>query len=367
MQLKNRIMTVVFAAFLGVFSLFCILKPADEFSKSERRPLAAMPAFTKENVLNASFMSGFEEYTTDQFPLRDFFRGIKAKFVMNVLNKKDNNSIFLADGHLSKLEYPKNEEMMENARDKFKYIYEKYLSEKNMNIYLSIVPDKNYYLAAENGYLSINYDEFIEEFKEMCDYMTYIDITNLLTIDDYYKTDTHWKMENITHVAEVLAESMDADVKSEYEKTILDTPFYGVYAGQSALGVKPDEISYLTNDVLQNATVTYYDTGMGKEGDIYNLEKAYGKDPYEMFLSGSTPLCVIENNNAKTDKELILFRDSFGSSIAPLFIEGYSKITVIDIRYIQSDYLGNFVDFNENSDVLFLYSTMLLNNSLALR
>ncbi len=367
MQLKNRIMTVVFAAFLGIFFLVCIVKPGDEFSESERRPLATMPAFTKENILNASFMSGFEEYTTDQFPLRDFFRGLKANFVMNVLKKKDNNSIFLSNGHLSKLEYPKNVEMMENARDKFKYIYEKYLAGQDMNVYLSIVPDKNYYLAAENGYLSINYYEFIEEFKEMCGYMTYTDITNLLSIDDYYKTDTHWKMENIIHVAEFLAESMGTDVKARYEKIVLDTPFYGVYAGQSALGVKPDEISYLTNETLQNATVTYYDTGVGKEGDLYNMEKAYGKDPYEMFLSGSTPLCVIENENAKTDKELILFRDSFGSSIAPLFAEGYSKITVVDIRYIQSDYLGSFVDFNKNSDVLFLYSTMLLNNSLALR
>ena len=68
----------------------------------------------------------------------------------------------------------------------------------------------------------------------------------------------------------------------------------------------------------------------------------------------------------KTEKELILFRDSFGSSIAPLLVEGYSKITIVDIRYVQSEYLGNFIKF-EDQDVLFLYSTMLLNNSLALR
>mgnify|MGYP000103969344 FL=1 len=92
------------------------------------------------------------------------------------------------------------------------------------------------------------------------------------------------------------------------------------------------------------------------------MEKAYGKDPYQMFLSGSISLMTIENPNAKTDKELIIFRDSFGSSISPLLVEGYAKITLVDIRYIVPDYLGRFVNF-EGSDVLFLYSTLVLNNS----
>ena len=92
------------------------------------------------------------------------------------------------------------------------------------------------------------------------------------------------------------------------------------------------------------------------------MEKAYGKDPYQMFLSGSISLMTIENPNATTDKELIIFRDSFGSSITPLLVEGYAKITLVDIRYIIPDRLGGFVNF-EGSDVLFLYSTLVLNNS----
>ena len=105
---------------------------------------------------------------------------------------------------------------------------------------------------------------------------------------------------------------------------------------------------------------------MPKSGDMYIMEKAYSKDPYEMFLSGTAPMITIENPAAKSDKELVLLRDSFGSSLAPLLAEGYKKITVVDIRYIQSSFIGNFVDF-ENCDVLFLYSTALLNNSLAMK
>ena len=111
---------------------------------------------------------------------------------------------------------------------------------------------------------------------------------------------------------------------------------------------------------------TSYDTGKPMAATIYNMEKAKGHDAYEMFLSGTSALQVIENPMAESDKELIVFRDSFGSSLIPLLVEGYSKITVIDTRYVQSKMLGNLVDFH-GQDTLFIYSTIILNNSMSLR
>ena len=96
------------------------------------------------------------------------------------------------------------------------------------------------------------------------------------------------------------------------------------------------------------------------------MEKAAGNDPYEIYLSGPVSLMKIENPNAQTGKELVVFRDSFGSSLIPLLAEGYQTITLVDIRYIQSEFLSNFVDFT-NKDVLFLYSTVVLNNSETLK
>ena len=122
----------------------------------------------------------------------------------------------------------------------------------------------------------------------------------------------------------------------------------------------------MTSDILEDCTVYNYETGSPEEMSIYDMEKAYGRDPYEMFLSGSLSLITIENPNATTDKELVIFRDSFGSSLAPLLVEGYAKVTLVDIRYISSDIVGMFVDF-ENQDVLFLYSTLVLNSSSTLK
>ena len=144
-----------------------------------------------------------------------------------------------------------------------------------------------------------------------------------------------------------------------YMEETLKNPFYGVYGGQSALKCKPDTITYLTNDMINTLVVEGADA-------IYDMKKAVGKDPYEMFLSGNQPIITIKNPLQDNGRKLVVFRDSFGSSIAPLLAVGYSETVLIDLRYVSSDILSQFVEF-EGADVLFLYSTMLLNNSLSIK
>ena len=80
-------------------------------------------------------------------------------------------------------------------------------------------------------------------------------------------------------------------------------------------------------------------------------------------MSGSQSLLRIENPHAATDRELIIFRDSFGSSLAPLLVQDYKTVTLVDIRYISVELLGNYIDF-QSQDVLFLYSSLVLNKNL---
>ncbi len=370
---SNIISTIFFAALILGFSVVCWLKPETAFSESERRALATKPEFSVSTLTSGEFMENFEGYTTDQFPLREQFRTLKALFSTNLLGRMENNKIYTYNHHISKIEYPENPEMIDYAINKFNTIYNKFLKDTDCKTYLSIIPDKNYFLASEKGYLSLDYESFIKKFKSGLSHMEYIDIIPLLSADDYYLTDSHWKQESIQDVAVHLGAEMGTDVNAQYKTNTLNFPFKGVYAGQSALPTKGDTLKYLTNDTLDTCIVTYYDTGAPKVGEMYNMEKAQGKDPYEMFLSGTTPLVTIEKPilrdsalNKTFGKELILFRDSFGGSLAPLLLEGYQKITVVDIRYLQSDFLGSFIEF-DNQDVLFLYSTTLLNNSTALR
>ena len=348
-------------------SVYSWLKPVENFSESERRVLKSFPDVTAEHVMNGKFTKEFEEYSLDQFPFRDRFRSLKAMVAYGLLGKMDNNGIYMKEGQLSKIEYPMQPQMLDYAAKRMKEIYDMYLKEENSTCYFSIVPDKNYFLAKENGYLSMDYDKLFSYMKDKVDFAKYIEVSSLLETEDYYRTDTHWRQEKIQDVAEHLYREMSGNSYAvEYEIKELDTPFYGVYCGQSALPVKPDKLYYLESETLKECKVTSYDTGKPTETTIYNMEKAYGPDAYEMFLSGTSALQVIENRKATEEKELIVFRDSFGSSLVPLLVEGYSKITVIDTRYVQSKMLGNLVDFH-GQDTLFIYSTLILNNSMSLR
>ena len=126
-----------------------------------------------------------------------------------------------------------------------------------------------------------------------------------------------------------------------------------------------DTLVYLTNEATDSATIQRLnDFGKWESISAYN-EAHFGAentDSYDVFLEGAEVLITIENPNASSDKHLILFRDSYASSLTPLLIDSYAKITMIDIRYIASMLLDQFVDF-EGADVLFLYSTTMLNTA----
>ena len=377
-KLKNIALVFLASFVLFGLSFWSWFKTSDSFSDSERRELEQKPKMTWDAVFHEdsekSFMSLFENYSLDQFPMRDLFRTVKSFASFYLFRNRDNNGIYVQDGYAAQLEYPINEDSLDYAAGKFKGVYDRYLRSGNAKIYSAVVPDKSYFLAEQNGYLSMDYERFFELFQEKMDFAEYIHIADSLSLEDYYKTDTHWRQEKITDVAEKLASAMGTPLFREYTENILDHPFYGVYYGQSALPLPAEEIRYMTSDFMKDCVV--YDHQNGKEISFYDMEKAVGKDPYEMYLSGNLSVVTIENPNASAEKELIVFRDSFGSSLLPLLAEGYRKITVVDIRYVQSTNLGILrdqrtgkvlIDFQSADDVLFIYSTLVLNNSSALR
>lgn len=361
---KNLTIVVMTVIVLYGFSLWSILKPADVESVSERRPLATFPAVSGESVFSGAFMTDFEKFTLDQFPLRDRFRTLKAFTAFHILGQKDNNKIYIINGYASKLDYPLNTASVDYAAQRFGYVYDLYLADKNMQVYLSVIPDKNYFMAQANGYPYMDYEQLISHMKSSMKFAQYINIVPLLELSDYYHTDTHWRQEKIQDVAQYLAAEMGVILSDEYTVNQVNTPFYGVYYGQSALPLPADTLYYLDNPSLNDCNVYDYETSAYIP--IYDLDKTTGNDPYEMFLSGSKSLLTIENPKATTDKELLIFRDSFGSSIAPLLAEGYATITLIDIRYISPNMLDRFISF-EHQDVLFLYSVPVLNNSVTIK
>lgn len=360
-NIKNKIVSVSFIMLICGFMLANIVIPDNELSYSERRRLITIPNFSAHKLLGGELFDEYEKYSLDQFVFRDAFRELKALTKYYLFNQKDNNNIYIINGIIEKMEYKLNEKSVINAAEKLNEVYEKYLKGKNVNY--AIIPDKSYFIAEQNGYLTLNYDRMLEIMQQNTRNMKHINLFDMLSIEDYYKTDIHWRQEKIIKIADLLLYELGSDAKAsntEFTKHKL-YPFFGSYYGQAVLRLEPDTMFYLSNRIIENAVVLDYESNTTSK--VYSEDLFKGMDSYDVFLSGAKPLITIYNEECKNNKELLLFRDSFGSSIAPLMLEGYSKITLIDLRYISTDLLGDYIDFSQEQDVLFLYNTQILNNS----
>lgn len=354
---KNIIITIVFSLF--IFSLFIIniVKKDTLISKSERRKLAQFPEFSSKTIFDGTFFHKFDNYATDQFFQRDKFRLLKVNIELKT--KHNYNDLYVYNDYIIKQTYPLSETSISRLTKKINYIKENYL--KNNEIYFSIIPDKNYYVS--NGNLKLDYSKMEEMLKTNLSYANYIDIFNTLSIENYYKTDTHWKQETLIDVANKFAHEMNFNISNFYQMEKI-TKFLGVYAGQLPIKNNYEDINILINDSINNSKVYNYETK--KTTQVYDLTKINSIDKYDIYLSGATPLITVTNELSDNTKELIVFRDSYGSSLIPLFISGYKKITMIDTRYISPKILNRYIEFN-NQDVLFLYSALLINDSSSLK
>lgn len=356
-KIKNLVVTVGFVLILSITLIFNVSIKDKDISVSERRRLNQLPTINFQTLTSGDMSTKLENYVEDQFVARDYLRRIKSFSSTNIYKKLDNNNLFEKDGILYKMEYPLNEANLQKSLNKINYVYDRYL--QGMNVYYAIIPDKNYYLENDE-HLKIDYEGLVRIANAQLNKMNYIDIRDDLTLSDYYKTDLHWKQENLRNVVSKIENNMNLKNTSqnEYLKNSFGK-FYGAYYGQLAIDVLPDELYTLTNETIEKCITYNYETQ--QFGTVYSTSLT--ADKYDTYLNGATALITIQNLNSDTEKELILFRDSFGSSIAPLLIENYRKITLVDLRYISSELLDKYINF-DSQDVLFLYSTLVLNQNV---
>lgn len=352
--MKNKIITFLFVGYIILFGVLGIVLSDKEISSAERRKLASFPEFE----MSSEYIEDLDKYLLDHFPFRDEFRGIKASFNYNILGKLDNNGVYLKDNYIYKSIYPLDVESINNFINKTSKVSEMF---SNNNIYLMIIPDKNYYLSDED-FLGIDYDYIYEKVNDLGFHN--IDIRDIMEISDYYETDTHWRQEKLDKVVRRMSIEIGFSYYDiEYKKNIYDK-FYGVYYGESAVDREPEKLVYLTSDVFDGVEVKYLEND--SLDSIYNFDKLDRMDAYEVYLDGASSFIEIINKNSSSDKELVVFRDSFASSIVPLIVPYYKKITLIDNRYISSSNYSSLIE-NNNQDVLFMYSTLLVNNSKSLK
>ena len=232
-------------------------------------------------------------------------------------------------------------------------------------VYVTVIPDKNYYLA-DKQYPILDYARLDEMIQAEIPSVQKINLYDKLHLEDYYRTDLHWKQEKITDVVDTLVQSMGQQTNTISDGWQIATEdFVGAYGAASAWKTTPDKMIYRTDPSIERMQV--YDYERKQNVSVYAPEKIGGMDDYDFYLWGARALLTIQNPECHNGKKLLLFRDSFGSSIAPLLAEYYEEVTLVDLRYVSASHALELLGDTEYQDVLFLYSAPILNHGDSLR
>lgn len=264
-----------------------------------------------------------------------------------------------------------DEKSIDRAIGKFQTFAEDYCGE-SQRVFLALIPSKNGYLNAESGHLNEAEFAILQSVYDKWG-SNFIDLSVCLDLEDYYRTDPHWRQECLGNVLMELGAALefetdttdDSDVPltENWTAETLTTDYIGVY-GDEVDGVPAEELTVLHHPMMDGYIVRNGETG--EEIPLYDTAKLTERDPYELFVGGPLSIVTIENAAAENERHLVVVRDSFASALLPLLAQSYAKVTAVDIRYMMSAMVGNFVDFT-NADVLFLYSSTVINNSITLK
>ncbi len=364
-SLKKRdfyrtILGILLLVYIGSMVMLNMISTDRVFSEAENRRLEQAPILSASQVIDGRFTTSYEKYVSDQFPLRDFWIGVKSKSE-KVLGKKENNGVYLAkDGYLmEKFKKPKEEDL----RDKVDEINSFFSNMRNVNMFFMLVPNSVKVLEDKLPPYAPVADELIymDRIKESIDEdINFVDLYDALydNKDDYiyYKTDHHWTTKGAYIGYGNLMKDMGIVPHSEDYFNIekVTDSFYGsLYSKSGFRNIEPDSIELYIPKKDEVLKVEYMEEEK-TSNSIYNMDSLNKKDKYMVFLGGNHPFIRIKTN-IDNGKKLLIVKDSYANSLIPFLTGHFSEIYVVDPRYYDKD-LKVLVEDEDIQDILILYN-----------
>ena len=269
-------------------------------------------------------------------------------------------AVVQAGEHWFKVPDALDDDSVDGFAQKMRELEEKYLTEEN-RVFYAVIPDKTEFAPPEVPRLESA--PMLKRLEGQMGQAQPIDLTGTLALEDYFLADGHWKQESLQPVLDALGKAMGFEVSLEEFETVELEGFRGGYEKDLPQGqsLPQETLTLLTSPAVEGATVKHF---QDEYTQVYDTRK--DAVTYDLFLSGVDPILTITSPKARTDRSLVIFRDSFGSSITPLLVQDYKTVTLVDTRYIASELLGEYLDFH-GQDVLFLYNTLMINSSASLK
>lgn len=276
----------------------------------------------------------------------------------------DHDGYYLSNGFIIEQTGTLNEKSVQRFAEKVRTLIDTVLTNANA-YYYAVVPEKGWF-TAEQGWPTLDYYAMEAQLQHLLNgTATYIPIANTLSLEDYYYTDRHWRQEQLFPVVHALGDTMNFSISaSEFTQTH-NGSFRGAYPKSLHRFTASDTLTTLTSSILERVQVDNLQAP--KLQSIYGFPTESSKESsYNFFLAGASPLIQIHSPHSRSERHLIIFRDSFASALAPLLCHEYRNITLVDLRYFSSVLLPDYLNA-DHCDILFLFSTAIINQSIMLR
>lgn len=356
MKIKyNKLFFYVFVLLWAGLIIFNLIKPEKSFSESENRYLSKMPGFTIDTLINGKYMSGIDTYLDDQFIVRDTW--ITAQSIMEYgIGKRESNGVFICDNALMDNVKGPNDKYVDQSIEGINY----FQKEHNIPSTLMIIPSAAYVQRDKLPVFAQAWDqnEFINSVYGRLENVTAVSVYDTLYNHKdeyiYYRTDHHWTTYGAFLSLQKYCETLNLPVIPEYKYNTVSESFNGtLYSRSGVRFIKSDVIdAYQSNHAVSCSVYTGEET---KEySSIYFDENLDKKDKYAYFLGPNEPVVTIKGN-CGSGKKLLMFKDSYAHCFAPMLLEYYSEVTLVDLRYINQD-LNNIINIKSYDSALFLYS-----------
>ena len=365
----QKLYGIIFFFLIFLFSIFFCFFKKEAFSENENRVLEKSPKFTISNVLDGSFMKSFETYSSDHFPFRNFFLGLKTKMEKELGKEVINNVYYGKEGYLlEKYQKPTHSDQIVESLNEF------YQNLNYVNMTLMLVPTSIVVNEEKLPSHAPTYSQ-VEEMKKIYDQIKFdtIDLTETLKKGNldypmFYHLDHHWTSYGAYYAYLAYCNSLGItpiDI-TQFEIKEVSNQFRGtLYSKVLDSSLKPDSIHMFQKE--NTSYQVYYVKEDILKTSLYEESYLKKKDQYSYFLDNNHPLIEITNNNLKNGKELLVLKDSFANSIIPFLVEHYEKVHVIDPRFYKDDIIEYVKEHKNLKDVLILYNMNTIDTDLGIR
>ncbi len=365
-----RLCIIVFFLIIGFFSIYGIFAPDRQFSENENRVLEQMPVITPQSLLDGSFMKKCETYLTDQFPFRDGAIHIKS-YIERFLGKTKENGAYIGkNGFLFDQQSEFDKKKMAELAKAVNAFCKK---NPQLNVTFALVPNSSC-VYAENlpDHLQMkNQNSQIQTFYSyLGKRINKIDAFSALNKAKqehqvFYRTDHHWTTRGAFAVFEAIAKPLEIQADEHYRFFNVANGFRGTLGSKVSSVKSSDSVEICFVESLQdNFFIDFY--GEREKSATFFFEKELDeKDKYEVFLGGNYGKLSVTTRNYD-GKKLIVIKDSFANCLLPMLAPYYSKILVLDPRYM-TESVADIMQQDEFTDLLFLYNANTLFEDVSLK